>query len=45
MFLYHSKDFVDFICDHYFFNYGGLKIVILVNFGQLTRDTIRAINV
>ena len=33
-----------FTCDHFMYSYGGLKIVILANLGQLTRDVFRAIN-
>ena len=50
IFLYHSKGIVVlslnlnryFSCDH-FRSYGGLKIAILANLGQLTRDIFRAI--
>ena len=52
IFLYHSKDIVAlssnlkryFTCDHFSVSYGGLKIAILANLGQLTRDIFRAIN-
>ena len=51
-FLYHSKGIVVlslnlrryFTCDHFSCSYEGLKITILANLGQLTRDIIRAIN-
>ena len=33
-----------FTCDHFSQSYGGLKIAILANLGQLTRDIFRAIN-
>ena len=33
-----------FACDHFSSSYEGLKIAILVNLGQLTRDIFRAIN-
>ena len=33
-----------FTCDHFLGSYGGLKIAILGNLGQLTRDIFRAIN-
>ena len=52
IFLYHSKGIVVlslnskryFACDHFSYSYEGLKIAILTNLGQLTRDIIRAIN-
>ena len=31
-------------CDHFSKNYGGLKIAILANLGQLTRDIFRTTN-
>ena len=51
-FVYHSKAIVVlslnlkryFTCDHFLRSYAGLKIAILTNLGQLTRDIIRAIN-
>ena len=33
-----------FTCDHFSESYGGLKIAILANLGQLTRDIFGAIN-
>ena len=33
-----------FTCDYFSKSYGGLKIVILANLGQLKRDVFRAIN-
>ena len=33
-----------FTCDRFSKSYGGLKIAILANFGQLTRDIFRGIN-
>ena len=33
-----------FTCDHFSESYEGLKIAILANLGQLTRELIRAIN-
>ena len=52
LFLYHSKAIVVlnlnlkryFSCDHFSQSYEGLKIAILTNLGQLTRDIFRAIN-
>ena len=51
-FLDHSKAIVVlslnlkryFTCDYFPESYEGLKIAILTNLGQLTRDIIRAIN-
>ena len=51
IFLYHSKGIVVlslnlkryFTCDHFLKSYGGLKIAILANLGQLTRDIFRAL--
>ena len=31
-----------FTCDYFSLSYGGSKIVILANLGQLTRDIFRA---
>ena len=33
-----------FTCDHFSLSYGGLKIAILANLGQMTRNIFRAIN-
>ena len=52
MFLYPSKGIVVlisnlkryFTSDHFSQSYGGLKIAILANLVQLTRDIFRAIN-
>ena len=51
-FLYHLKGIVVlslnlaryFTCDYFLYSYGGLKIAILANLGQITRDIFRAIN-
>ena len=51
-FLYHSKAIVVlslnlkryFTCDHFSQSYEGLKVAILTNLGQLTRDFFLAIN-
>ena len=51
-FLYHSKGIVAlslnlkryFTCDHFFKSYGSLRVAILANLGQLTRDLFRTIN-
>ena len=49
---YHSKGIVAlninlkiyFTYDHFSYSYGGLKIAILADLGQLTRGIFRAIN-
>ena len=52
IYLHHSKDIVVlsldlkryFTCDLFSLSYGGIKIAILANLRQLTRDIFRAIN-
>ena len=52
IFLYHSKASVVlssnlkrfFTCGHFLLSYGDLKIAILANLGQFTRNIFRAIN-